>query len=80
MAYGHLPPRLVASPHAHEFETAIYILSGRVRVFFGDDLRTFVDVEADDFLFIPANLMHGPVNMSDQPMVYIVARAAAIED
>src|SRR5207247_9802484 len=45
MAYGELPPHLVASPHAHDFETAIYILSGRVRVFFGDDLREFVDVE-----------------------------------
>ena len=80
MAYGALPPHLVASPHSHEFDTAIYILSGRVRAFFGDDLREFVDAETGDFLFIPANLMHGPANLWDKPMTYLVARATAIED
>ena len=80
MAYGSLPAHMIASPHSHEFDTAIFILSGCVRAFFGDDLVEFVDVEAGDFLFIPAKLMHCPANMRDKPMEYLVARATAIED
>src|SRR5580698_5846780 len=80
MAYGKLPGKSVASAHRHEFETGIYIVAGRVRVFFGDALRDFEDVKAGDFLTIPAGLTHGPVNMWDELLVYIVARATPVED
>ncbi len=79
MAYGELPPGIKAAAHWHPFETAIYIVSGKVRVYYGEDMAEYVDVRGGDFLTIPADVPHGPENRSDTPMTYIVARAAAAE-
>ncbi len=80
MAEGELPPRTVANAHSHSFETGILITSGQARVFFGDDLRAFIDVKHGDFLTIPENLVHCPVNFADEVMRYVVARATGVED
>lgn len=80
MGDGQLPGHMVAIPHAHECETAIRILSGRCRAFFGDDLREFVDLEQGDFLLIPPNLMHCAANFSHEAMTYVLARATPSEN
>lgn len=80
MADGRLPAHMSANPHSHAFETAIRIIAGKVRVFVGDDLLEFVDVQAGDFITIPANVTHAPANLWKEPMDYIVARATPIED
>lgn len=76
-----IPPGAAAKPHLHRgFETAIYIVSGRVLTRYGDGLTQSVVNEAGDFLFIPASLPHQPVNLSDtEPAVAIVARNDADE-
>lgn len=79
MAYGVLPPGIKAKAHRHPFETAIYIISGGVRVYYGGALESFVDIMAGDFIYIPADLPHGPENMGKLPMEYIVARDASEE-
>ncbi|MCU1395992.1 MAG: mannose-6-phosphate isomerase [Ilumatobacteraceae bacterium] len=61
-----IPAGAAAEPHYHEgFETAIYILSGRVETRYGEGLREVVVNEAGDFLFIPAGVPHQPRNLSD---------------
>jgi len=79
MAHGVLPSGIKAEPHYHPFETAIYILAGKVRVFFGDDEEEFVDVMAGDFVYIPAGVVHSPMNIEQTPMEYVVARNAPEE-
>jgi uncharacterized RmlC-like cupin family protein len=76
-----IPPGGAAEPHLHRgYETAIYILDGDVQTFYGHDLRESIVNEAGDFLFIPANLPHQPVNLSkDRPARAIVARNDADE-
>lgn len=76
-----IPPGGAAQPHLHRgYETAIYILEGDVRTFYGHDLRESIVNQAGDFLFIPANLPHQPVNLnSDRPARAIVARNDADE-
>ena len=60
-----IPPGAVAEPHYHrDYETAIYLLKGRVETRYGLGLRKSVINEAGDFLFIPANVPHQPVNLS----------------
>jgi uncharacterized RmlC-like cupin family protein len=61
-----IPPGGKAAPHRHVgYETAIYIISGRVETRFGDGLRESIITEPGDFLFIPAGVPHQPLNLSD---------------
>ena len=71
-----IPPGGAAKPHVHQgYETAIYILSGRVETRYGKGLSQSVVNEAGDFLFIPADLPHQPVNLSStEPARALVAR------
>jgi uncharacterized RmlC-like cupin family protein len=49
-----IPPGGEAIPHFHDgFETAIYLLEGRVETRYGEGLRQSVVNQAGDFLFIP---------------------------
>ncbi len=76
-----IPPGGSAEPHLHrDYETAIYLLQGRVETRYGPDLCQSVINEAGDFIFIPANVPHQPVNLSDtEPAQAIVARNDANE-
>lgn len=76
-----IPPGGAAEPHLHrDYETAIYLLKGRVETRYGPGLRQSVINEAGDFLFIPANVPHQPINLSDtEPAQAIVARNDANE-
>ena len=76
-----IPPGGAAQPHIHRgYETAIYILEGRVQTFYGPGLAQSTINEAGDFMFIPADVPHQPVNLSDsQPARAIVARNDANE-
>jgi len=76
-----IPPGAAAEPHFHEgFETAIFVLEGRVETRYGRGLAQGQVNEAGDFLFIPAGLPHQPVNLSaTAPARAIVARNDASE-
>lgn len=76
-----IPPGGAAEPHLHRgYETAIYILKGRVKTLYGHGLKQSIINEAGDFLFIPANLPHQPINLSrTEAAQAIVARNDANE-
>ena len=71
-----IPPGCVAAPHRHQdFETAIYVLEGRVETRYGPGLARAVVSEAGDFLFIPPDVPHQAINLSaTEPARAIVAR------
>jgi uncharacterized RmlC-like cupin family protein len=71
-----IPPGGSAEPHVHKgFESAIYLLQGRVETRYGEGLKRSVVNEAGDFLFIPPDMPHQPVNLSStEPAIAIVAR------
>ena len=70
-----MPPGAEALPHLHEkHETAIYVLSGRARMRYGEGLGRELEVEAGDFLYIPAGMPHQPYNASDEPCRAVIAR------
>ena len=76
-----IPPGGVAAPHIHQgFETAIYVLEGRVETRYGPGLQRSVVNEAGDFLFIPPDLPHQAFNLSQTEAARaIVARNDANE-
>ena len=60
-----IPPGARAEPHAHRgYETAIYVLEGRVETRWGAGLAASVVSEAGDFLFIPPDVPHEAINLS----------------
>ncbi|HIK17373.1 MAG TPA: cupin domain-containing protein [Leptolyngbyaceae cyanobacterium M33_DOE_097] len=71
-----IPPGAKAEPHFHNgFETAIYLLKGRVETFYGENLAKSVVNEAGDFIFIPDGVPHQPRNLSDsEPAIALVSR------
>lgn len=71
-----IPPGAKAEPHFHKgFETGIYLLQGRVETRYGEGLKKSVINEVGDFVFIPPNLPHQPLNLSDtETAIGIVVR------
>jgi uncharacterized RmlC-like cupin family protein len=71
-----IPPGARAQPHAHRgYETAFFVLEGRVETRSGAGLAKSVVSEAGDFLFIPPDVPHEAINLSDsEPARAIVAR------
>ena len=71
-----IPPGAKAEPHFHQnFETAIYLLKGKVETRYGENLSKSVVNEEGDFIFIPEGVPHQPRNLSDsEPAIAIVSR------
>lgn len=71
-----IPPGAAPEPHYHkDFETAIYIIEGRVDNRYGDGLKESVITGKGDFVYIPPGVPHQPVNLSDtEPAIAIVSR------
>ena len=71
-----MPPGARAKAHRHEsHETAIYVLSGRAGMWFGERLENHMVSGAGDYVYIPADVPHLPYNMSaTEPCTAIVAR------
>lgn len=60
-----IPPGGKSVPHVHrDCETAIYVLQGRIDTRYGKGLKFSEINETGDFVYIPANLPHQPVNLS----------------
>jgi uncharacterized RmlC-like cupin family protein len=76
-----IPPGASSAPHLHDgYETAIYLVDGRVLTYYGPGLLESVLAEAGDFLFIPAGMPHQAVNLSgSEPALAVVARNVAAE-
>lgn len=75
-----IPPGGRAEPHAHRgYETAIFVLKGEIETRYGEGLAKKVVNVAGDFLFIPADVPHQPVNIGAEPAEAIVARNDASE-
>ena len=71
-----IPPGGSPKAHYHKnFETAIYLLKGRVETRFGENLQESTINEEGDFIYIPPGVPHKPVNLSDtEPALAIVSR------
>ena len=72
-----LHPDAKASPHHHgKLESIIYVVSGRSRTRWGDNLEFVAEAGPGDFLFIPPYCPHQEINASkDEPLVIVVVRS-----
>jgi uncharacterized RmlC-like cupin family protein len=69
-------PKAFSGWHHHgEYESAIYVLSGRVRIECGPGGRTVLDGGPGDFIFVPAGEIHREGNPTDGTSEIVLVRA-----
>ncbi|MBW0157534.1 cupin domain-containing protein [Sedimentimonas flavescens] len=70
-----IPPGGRAKAHKHlSHETAIYMISGTAKMYWGDRLENLMEASAGDLIFIPADTPHLPYNDGDVPAVAVLSR------
>jgi uncharacterized RmlC-like cupin family protein len=70
-----IPPGQHAKAHLHEdHETAIYVISGRGRMWYGERLESVMECGPGDMIYIPAGVPHLPANPYEEPCVAVIAR------
>ncbi|HWF33812.1 MAG TPA: cupin domain-containing protein [Solirubrobacteraceae bacterium] len=82
MAVFRVPPLARSLPHYHEgCDSAVYMLSGHLRVKWGDHLEQELMLEPGDLVYVPPRETHILENLSDrEPAEYVVARDSPHED
>jgi uncharacterized RmlC-like cupin family protein len=70
-----IPPGGRAKAHKHAtHETAIYQMTGRSVMYWGDRLENRMEAEAGDLIYIPADTPHLPFNPGPEPCTAVIAR------
>jgi uncharacterized RmlC-like cupin family protein len=70
-----LPPGARTRAHVHEHhETALYVLSGELELWTGDQLQHREMAGPGDYIYIPTNVLHVAVNRGDEPAVCVATR------
>jgi uncharacterized RmlC-like cupin family protein len=77
-----VPAGARSRPHYHDgCESALYLLSGSIRIVWGDKLQESLVLEAGDMLYVPPRVTHIVENLSAaEPADYVVARDSPQED
>ena len=81
LAIATIPPACASSPHYHvNCESAIYVSKGKGRFLTGKHLEKSLDISTGDFIYVPQDSVHQPVNDSTtEPLELIVARNTPVE-
>src|SRR5437660_1498528 len=82
MAVFRVPAGAQSRPHYHDnCESAVYMLSGSLRVKWGDQLEHELTLEPRDLVYVPPRETHVLENASaSDPAEYVVARDSPHED
>jgi uncharacterized RmlC-like cupin family protein len=69
-------PHSASSVHHHgEQDTIVYAAAGRSAIRSGPGGREQVELNAGDFAFIPAGLVHQELNIGDEVVMWVVTRS-----
>ena len=82
MGIFRVPPGARSRPHYHaNCESAVYMLSGRLEVRWGESLDERAEIGAGDMVYVPPRETHILHNLSsDEAAEYVVARNSPTED
>ena len=71
-----IPPASVAKPHLHKgYETAIYLLKGRVETRYGHNLERSIVSQEADLILIKPDVPHQPVNLDPKEAALAIVHA-----
>jgi uncharacterized RmlC-like cupin family protein len=61
-----LEPGARSGAHHHgDSESVICVLAGRIRLRFGDQLEESIDAGPGDYVYVPPQIVHQEINLSD---------------
>jgi uncharacterized RmlC-like cupin family protein len=82
MGHFRVPAGARSRPHYHAAcESAVYMLTGRLQVRWGDHLEREFEIGPGDMVYVPPRETHILVNLSEsEPAEYVVARDSPMED
>jgi uncharacterized RmlC-like cupin family protein len=70
------PDAKTGAHHHGELESVIYVLSGRARMRWGDQLEYVAEAEAGDFIYVPPLVPHQEINANpDESLVCVLVRS-----
>jgi uncharacterized RmlC-like cupin family protein len=70
-----IPPGGRAKAHKHAtHETAIFVLEGAAKMFWGEKLEHVMETVAGDLIYIPADMPHLPFNPTSETVRAVIAR------
>ncbi len=77
-----VPPGTRSRPHYHDgCESSLYMLTGSIRILWGDHLEQSLQLEPGDMLYVPERVTHVVENVSSTEAAdYVVARDSPEED
>jgi uncharacterized RmlC-like cupin family protein len=72
-----IQPNAQTGPHHHgELESVIYVLKGRAKMRWGDQLEYVAEAGPGDFIYVPPYVPHQEMNASpDEPLVCMLVRS-----
>lgn len=81
LAIATVPPGRCSTTHYHtNCESAIYVVSGSGLFLSGPDLQQEDEIAPGDFIYVPPDSTHQPVNTSEtEDLVLVVARNTPVE-
>ena len=69
-------PKAKTGAHHHApVESVIYVLSGKARMRWGDNLEFVAEAGPGDFIHVPPYVPHQEINAADQPLTCVVVRS-----
>jgi len=73
-----IQPGAQTGPHHHgDLESVLYVLRGRARMRWGDQLEHDAEAGPGDFIYVPPYVPHQEINAStDEPLTCVVVRSA----
>jgi uncharacterized RmlC-like cupin family protein len=68
-------PQVASGKHHHgELETVIYVVSGKGRIRWGEQLEFSEEVEPGDFIYVPPFVPHQEINPGNEPSQWVIVR------
>jgi uncharacterized RmlC-like cupin family protein len=70
------PDAKTGAHHHGELESVIYVVSGRARMRWGEQLEFFAEAGPGDFIYVPPYVPHQEINAkADEPLMCVVVRS-----
>jgi uncharacterized RmlC-like cupin family protein len=72
-----IEPNVKTGAHHHgELESVIYVISGKARMRWGEELEFFAEAGPGDFIYVPPYVPHQEINASpEQPLSCVLVRS-----
>lgn len=72
-----IDPNAKTGAHHHgELESVIYVVSGKARMRWGEELEFFAEAGPGDFIYVPPYVPHQEINASpEQPLLCVLVRS-----